>query len=214
MTIRTFQCNVFGENCYVVSDENGECVIIDCGADAPAELKAITSYIDTESLRPVHLLATHGHLDHNFGAGEIHALYGLGVELHADDASQIEDLDRQSMMFLRKPFQHKPVVVSRYLSDGDTINFGSHTIRLVHTPGHTPGSSVLMIDDESVMFSGDTLFRMSIGRTDLPGGNDADMAESLRRLAALPHSIRVLTGHGYETTIGDEITYNPYIRQL
>lgn len=212
ITIKTFPCNAFGENCYVVSDATKDCVLIDPGADSPAELKAITSYIEAEGLRPVHVLATHGHLDHNFADGELHAIYGLGVELHTLDQSQIESLDKQSMMFLRRPFAHKPAVVARYLDGGEAIPFGTHTITLLHTPGHTPGSIALSIEDEGVLFSGDTIFRMSIGRTDLPGGDYAKIEQSLRLLAALPHSTRVLTGHGPETTIGDEVAYNPYMR--
>ena len=103
--------------------------------------------------------------------------------------------------------------VGRYLTDKDAITFGSHTLRILHTPGHTPGGVTYYCKEEGIAFSGDTLFRMSIGRTDFDGGSYEQIVHSLREvLAVLPPDTKVYPGHGPETTIADEIRYNPYMK--
>ena len=213
MIIRRMVCNPLQENCYVVSDDSSECVIIDCGAFFPEEHDALRRYIRQEALRPVHLLATHGHLDHLFGNQMVYEEYGLRVEICAEDRFLIDDLPGQASSMFGMRIPERQPGVSRWLADGDSIAFGSHRLRVIQTPGHTPGSALFYCEEEQVVFTGDTLFRRSIGRTDLEGGSWPRMAESLRtRVAVLPGDTVVMSGHGPQTTIGEELTHNPYLR--
>ena len=211
--IKRFTCNPLEENCYVVSDDTQECVIIDCGAFYQEENDAIINYIRKENLSPVHLIATHGHLDHNFGNSTIFNEFGLKVEVCSEDDYLIEDLPKQATDLFGIDINQDQPEVGRWLKDGDTITFGSHTLKVVQTPGHTPGSALIYCEEEHTCFTGDTLFRMSIGRTDFDGGSWEQMEQSLSNVVAnLPKETIVLSGHGPQSTIEEELRYNPYLR--
>ena len=211
--IKRFTCNPLEENCYVVSDDTQECVIIDCGAFYHEEKDAIINYIRKGNLRPVHLIATHGHLDHNFGNSTIFNEFGLKVEVCSEDDYLIEDLPKQATDLFGIDINQDQPEVGRWLKDGDTITFGSHTLKVVQTPGHTPGSALIYCEEEHTCFTGDTLFRMSIGRTDFDGGSWQQMEQSLTNVVSkLPKETIVLSGHGPQSTIADELLYNPYLR--
>ncbi len=213
LTIKCFTCNMLAENCYVVSDETRDCVIIDCGAYYPEEGQAIVGYIRQQQLTPRHLLCTHGHFDHCMGNGYIFRAFGLKPRAHQDDSFLMEKMERQTSDILGIPIHLDVPPVGSYLTDSDNITFGSHTWQILHTPGHTPGGIVFYDADEHIAFSGDTLFRMSIGRTDFERGSYADMMTSLHMLATqLPADTKIYAGHGPETTMADEIRYNPYLR--
>ena len=200
------------ENCYVVSDETKECVIIDCGAVYPEERNAICHYIQEEGLRATHLLATHGHLDHNWGNISLFEELGLKVEARNEDAFLIEHLGKQASELFGLQLNEKEAPIGHYFADNEQISFGSHAFTILHTPGHTPGSCVFYCADENVAFTGDTLFRMSVGRTDFEGGSWKEMARSLQLLAKLPANTIIYSGHGPQTTIKDELEYSPYFR--
>jgi glyoxylase-like metal-dependent hydrolase (beta-lactamase superfamily II) len=211
--IKKMECNPLQENCYVVSDETKECVIIDCGAYYPEELKALDVYLRDQQLKPVHLLATHGHLDHNFGNVHLFHTYGLKVEICPEDQQLVEDLPEQAKNLFGMSLSEERPQVGRLLSDGDEITFGNHTLRVLHTPGHSHGSCLYYCAEEKTVFTGDTLFRMSIGRTDFPEGSWTEMENSLTNVVAkLPKETIVLAGHGPQSTIADELQYNLYLR--
>ena len=213
LNIKCFTCNMLSENCYVVSDETHDCVIIDCGAYYQEEGQAIVSYIRERQLTPRHLLCTHGHFDHCMGNGFIFRAFGLKPKTHQDDSFLMEKMEQQTSEILGIPIHLDVPPVDNYLTDSDTISFGSHTWQILHTPGHTPGGIVFYDAQEKVAFSGDTLFRMSIGRTDFERGSYEEMITSLHYLAQqLPGDTTVYPGHGPLTTIADEIRYNPYLR--
>ena len=213
LTVKCFTCNMLSENCYVVSDESRDCVIIDCGAYYPEEGQAIVGYIRQQQLTPRHLLCTHGHFDHCMGNGYIFRAFGLKPRAHQDDSFLMEKMEQQTSDILGIPIHLDVPPVGNYLTDSDNISFGSHTWQILHTPGHTPGGIVFYDADEHIAFSGDTLFRMSIGRTDFERGSYADMMTSLHMLATqLPADTKIYAGHGPETTMADEIRYNPYLR--
>lgn len=213
MVIKRFTCNPLQENCYVVSDDTKECVIIDCGAFYPEEKSALINYIREQKLRPVHLIATHGHLDHNFGNSTIFDEYALKVEVCSEDDYLIEHLPQQATDLFGIDIDQQQPEVGRWLKDGDTITFGNHTLTVLQTPGHTPGSAVIYCEQEHTCFTGDTLFRMSIGRTDFDGGSWTQMEQSLTNvIAKLPKETTVLSGHGPQSTIAEELVYNPYLR--
>lgn len=213
LNIKTFECNMLSENCYVVSDETREAVIIDCGALYLDERQAICDYIKKEQLHPVHLLCTHGHLDHCFGNAFIDEQYGLKAEVSKEDVFLAGDLDLQARSLFGISIEEATPPLGRLLSGDDVIAFGSHQLRVLPTPGHTPGSVFFYCEEEKVAFSGDTLFNMSIGRTDFEKGSWTDMMHSLHEVVAkLPADTKVYTGHGPMTTIGAELKMNPYLR--
>lgn len=206
-------CNPLQENCYVVSDDSNECVIVDCGAYYDEEKAAIHSYIRQNGLKPVHLLATHGHLDHNFGNADIYREYGLKVEVCSEDRELVENLPEQASNLFGIDIEEAQPPIGRLLKDGDSITFGTHTLRVLRTPGHTHGSVLFCCEKEKVAMTGDTLFRMSIGRTDFPEGDWREMENSLHNVVArLPQDTVILSGHGPKTTIADELKYNPYLK--
>jgi glyoxylase-like metal-dependent hydrolase (beta-lactamase superfamily II) len=214
INIQHFEVNPLQENCYVVSDDSRECVIIDCGAYYDEESIAIDNYLRKQQLKPVHLLATHGHLDHNFGNAHLFRQYGLKVEICAGDQQLVERLPQQAAALFGMEISDDQPPVGRLLNDGDTITFGQHTLQVIQTPGHSHGSCLFYCKEEGVVFSGDTLFRMSIGRTDFPEGSWQQMEQSLSKIAAtLPKDTVVYPGHGPQTTIADELQYNPYLRR-
>lgn len=209
--IERIVCNMLQENCYVVSDDTLECVIIDCGAFYPEERRSIVDFIRSKNLVPKHLLCTHGHVDHNFGIDTISDAFGILPEVHADDNHFMEHLPDQAFQFIgyRPDNDYPPVGAA--LIDGQDVTFGHHTIRVIHTPGHSRGSVCFYLPDENVLFSGDTLFQRSIGRTDLAGGSMMQIIQSLRLLAQLPDETVVYPGHGGVTTMGEELQSNPFL---
>ena len=213
LNIKTFACNMLEENCYVVNDESREAVVIDCGAFYPAEREAIASYIDSEQLTLRHVLCTHGHLDHCFGNQMLLERYGLHPEVSRADAFLADDLGLQARHIFGFDYQEPTPAIEHYLEPGELIGFGSHQFQVLPTPGHSPGSVVFYCKEESVVFTGDTLFRMSIGRTDFERGSWTDMMQSQHTvMAQLPPETKVYCGHGPATTMADELSMNPYLR--
>jgi glyoxylase-like metal-dependent hydrolase (beta-lactamase superfamily II) len=211
--VQRIECNPLQENCYVVSDDSRECVIIDCGAMYNEELAALDHYIADNQLKPLHLLATHGHLDHNFGNAHMFRKYGLKVEICVEDQELVERLPEQARDIFGIEIPADQPSAGRLLGNGDVITFGSHQLQVLQTPGHTHGSCLFYCAEEHTAFTGDTLFRMSIGRTDFAEGSWAEMEKSLRDVVSkLPKETIVLSGHGPQSTIADELRYNPYLR--
>lgn len=213
LDVQRFVCNMFQENCYVVSDETNECVIIDCGAFYEEEKNAIYNYITDKKLSPKHLLCTHGHVDHNFGNRFILDKFGLKPEISKADKPLMENLGEQAKSFIGDDCGNDFPDIGNFYTTGDTITFGTHQFNIIPTPGHSPGSVFIYCKKEGVAFSGDTLFKLSIGRTDLQLGNYDDIISSLHSIAGkLPADTTILPGHGERTTIGYEQKYNPYLR--
>ncbi len=213
MNIQKFVFNMLGENCYVVNDETNECVIVDCGAFYEEERKTIVDYIDNNKLIPKHLIATHAHIDHNFGNDIIYNNYGLKPEVNVEDEMLMDKLKEQAYQFCQVDYKNTIPPVGQYLHSTDVIKFGSHQFTIIPTPGHTPGSVFFYCKEEKIAFSGDTLFRFSIGRTDFEMGSFEDMNRSLHeKVAQIPWDTTVLPGHGEQTTIREEMFSNPYLR--
>lgn len=197
-----------------MSDETKEAVIIDCGVFYPEERDALVRYIRSQQLTPKHLLATHGHVDHNFGNDTVLDTFGLHPEVSGADEWLMGRLKEQAMAFCGITLDSGRVpAVGHYFSAGEKIMFGHHTFTLIPTPGHTPGSLFFYCEEEGVAFSGDTLFRMSIGRTDFEQGSFEDIVQSLRHIRqTLPVSTVIYPGHGPQTVLGDEVRMNPYLK--
>ncbi len=199
------------ENCYLLWDETKECVIIDCGAYYDVEREAIVKFIKEGGLKPVHLLGTHGHIDHNFGINTIYDQFGLSPEVSQKDAELMESLPQQAMELLQLTVGYAFPEVKHYLKTKEKIKFGTHELQVIETPGHTRGGVTFYCEEEKIAFTGDTLFRGSVGRTDFPGGNMFQLISSLRELSQLPDETILYSGHGAQTTLGFELAHNPYM---
>lgn len=211
ITVKRFEVNMLQENCYVVSDDSNEAVVIDCGAYFEEERQAIVDYINNHRLTVRHLLCTHAHFDHCFGNDTIWRAFGIRPSVPLKD-EWLTDIDSQMQAMMGTSYNRETAPVGQLYTEADHFDFGNHRLTVIHTPGHTPGSSLFYCEQEQAVFTGDTLFRLSIGRTDFEGGSWTDMQRSLHRVAQLPADTRVYPGHGPETTIGAELRSNPYLR--
>ena len=211
LRIQTFEVNPLHENCYVINDETKECVIIDCGALTEAEQNTVITYIREEGLKPVHSLGTHGHLDHHFGDAAILSAFNLQPEVAEGDKVLMQHPREAALQMLGMDLNIDLPAGNLKLTENEEVKFGSHTFKIIRTPGHSPGSVSFYCAEENVLFTGDTLFKGSIGRTDFPGGSMFQIISSLRELAQLPDKTIVYPGHGPQTSIGFELAHNPYM---
>ncbi|MBR5531554.1 MAG: MBL fold metallo-hydrolase [Bacteroidaceae bacterium] len=213
LNIQRFVFNFIEVNCYLLWDKTGEAVVIDCGAFSENERQEITSFIRENNLTLRHQLYTHGHFDHIFGAQHIADSYGILPTLHRDEADTYRAAAQQMQAFLHRSLPLSIPPVGTLLSDGEIIKFGTHTLRVISTPGHTAGGVCYYCAEENILLSGDSLFLCSIGRCDLPGGNEATLIAGLQqRILVLPPETKVLPGHGDATTIKNEQQTNPYLQ--
>lgn len=212
MNVSRFVVNLFGENTYVLWDaESHEAAIIDPGVSTPTEREALDKFLEREKLTPVHLVNTHLHIDHALGNLYVKDRYGLKLEASREDEFLGRTFSDQARRFgMRVQVDnHTPEV---YLADGDRFYVGKEPVDVIAVPGHSPGSIALYAPESGFVITGDALFQGSIGRTDLPGGSQPTLVDSIRRkLFALPDDTVVLPGHGPETTIGAEKRSNPYL---
>lgn len=213
LNIQRFVFNMVEENTYVLWDDTLEAVIVDCGAFRDEERKALADFIADKGLTVRHLLQTHGHFDHIFGADFVCRTYGTGPEMAAAEQENYELAAERMRMFMHRALPLELPPVARYFRAGDTVGFGHHTLEVLATPGHTPGGICFYCKDEGVLLSGDSLFRYSIGRCDLPGGDERLLIDTIREnVMTLPDDVTVLPGHGGTTTVGEERNGNPYLR--
>ena len=212
MIIKPFTVNPLSENCYVVSDETREAVIIDCGAYYDEEKAQIAQYIQDNDLKPVAHLLTHAHFDHFWGADYIAELYGLRPRCPQPDRPLYDNVEDQVRSILHYSIRCANTPAGEDITADTVIRFGSHQLTVIPCPGHTPGGVCFYCEAEHALFSGDSLFQLSIGRTDFPGGNHWDLINSLKALIkALPGDTTVYPGHGPKTTIAAEHRHNPYL---
>jgi len=201
--------------CYIASDESGECVIIDSCAYYERERNRILDYVRSENLKPVRCLLTHAHFDHLLALDLIYDNYGLLPEVHHDDEPLMYRVrERINEVFGESNFTRDVPMPVHWLDDGEIIAFGNHQMKVVHTPGHSPGSVVYYCEDEHLAFTGDTLFYNNLGRTDLYGGDKAMYKKSLQKLMKLPDETLIQSGHTKKTTIGREREKNQYLIDL
>lgn len=213
--IERFMVNMIQENCYIVNDETKEAVIIDDGAYYPEENKAIENYIRKNDLKPVLLLNTHAHFDHILGNHAIYETFGLKARFSSKDSYLYDSISEQMNSIMGcnlSKAQDAPA--GDFIKEGDILTFGNNRkIEVISTPGHTPGGLCFYMEEEKLLFSGDSLFQGSIGRTDFPGGSEKDLIQSLKeKIITLPDDVQVLTGHGPATTIDAEKYQNIYLR--
>lgn len=204
----TLPVTAFAQNCSLVwCDDTNEAALIDPGGDIPVLLQAIES----RGLTLKALWLTHAHIDHAGATGTLARTHGVPIiGPHPGDQFWIDALPQQSQMFGFP--QAEPFAPTRWLHDGDTVTLGQHTLQVLHCPGHTPGHVVFFEPGTRHAFVGDVLFAGSIGRTDFPGGNHADLINAIKgKLLPLGDEVTFTPGHGPESTLGEERLYNPYL---
>ncbi|MBQ7856701.1 MAG: MBL fold metallo-hydrolase [Alistipes sp.] len=208
-----FAFNPLQENTYVVWDESLECVVIDAGNASAKEDRMLAEFIAGKGLKPVLAVNTHGHFDHAMGVQFVKDTYAVPFALSSADKVLMEQGVAHAMMFgLDAP--NMPSEVEVDLATTDVVRFGNTELKVIPSPGHTPGGVVLYHEPSGTLFTGDTLFKGSIGRTDLPGGDYTALMHSiLNNIIPLGDEVKVCPGHGESSTIGQESLYNPFVTE-
>jgi len=208
--IKSFTFSPIQENTYILYNEHKECIIIDPGCYFEEEKWALKTFIDDHKLIPVMLLNTHCHLDHVFGNKFISGTFELIPTIHPLEKELLAYAPISGLMY-EMPFDHYEGGVA-YLEAGQIIRLGSDQLAVLFTPGHSPGSVSFYCKQQSFVISGDVLFKNSIGRTDLPGGNHEILIKSIKEeLLILPDETIIYSGHGSPTNIGNEKKSNPFL---
>jgi len=211
INIQKFTFNPVRENTYILFDESGECAIIDPGMYDSAEQNELADFIKQNQLEPTLLLNTHCHYDHVFGNKFVFDNWGLKPQFHKGELFVLQAIPGYvPQMGLRYELSPEPEV---FLTETGTVSFGDSSLALIFAPGHSPAHLCFYSAEDNFLIGGDVLFYTSIGRTDLPGGNHAQLLASIRNnLFILPDDCKVYPGHGPATTIGFEKLNNPFLQ--
>lgn len=213
MNIAKLTFNPFQENTYVLWDETGEALIVDAGNNNDREHEVLRKFIADKNLKPVLAVNTHGHIDHILGVVKVKDMFGVPFALHPKDNFLVESAPTHGAIYGFKVDSIPAVDVE--LTDGEEVKFGNTVLKIILTPGHTPGHVCLYEPDNKILLTGDTLFRESIGRTDLPGGDYGWIMKSIiDRIMPLGEEVEIYPGHGPKSTIGHEMKYNPFITEV
>lgn len=210
ITIKNFTFNLFSTNTFILSDETGECIIIDPANSKPSEDEQITEYISSKRLKPVAQIITHYHIDHILGIGYVRDTYGLEATAHPAGSIFWSNPDKYRFDY---GIDIKEIVAPTILvNENDIIRFGKSALKVIYVPGHADGSICLINEAQRFLIAGDVLFYGSIGRTDLPTGSFDILHENiLEKLFTLDDNYTVYPGHGPKTNIGMERLHNPFI---
>lgn len=213
ITVQFFTFSPVYENTYVLYNNDGNAIIIDPGCYAKEEKQKLADYIKTKQLNVVQLINTHCHLDHVFGNKWVAEKYGLELYIHPDEEYVLSVAPDYGTLW-GLPFDNYTGRL-HFLNEHDVVTLGKDELKVLLAPGHSPGSICFYCEEQKFIIGGDVLFRESIGRTDLPGGNHEALLKSIRdKLFVLPDDVTVYPGHGIATTIGYEKQHNPYVNML
>lgn len=210
LQIKSFVFSPIQENTYLLYNESNECIIIDPGCYFDAEKEELVAFIEDNNLKPVMVLNTHCHLDHVFGNKMLAEKYGLTLQIHEKEKAVLAFAPTSGLMY-DMPFDNYTGDFI-LLNEGEIIKLGKDELKILFTPGHSPGSVSFYCVKDKFVISGDALFKNSVGRSDLPGGNHEQLIESIKKnLLTLPEDTIVYSGHGPVTTVGTEKNENPYL---
>lgn len=211
MEVKVFVFNPFQVNTYVLYNDSGSALIIDPACSAEDEEEMLVRFISEKKLTPMLLVNTHCHIDHILGVESLKKRYGIECAAHSAELPMLEAAPQHALMF-GFSMEYTPTI-DRMLADGDSVNLGNESLRVIHTPGHTPGGISLYASGSNFLITGDTLFKGSIGRTDLEGGNYEQLFKSISdKLLVLPEGAQIYPGHGESSTIGNEKRHNPFLQ--
>lgn len=210
VTIKEFAFNLFATNTYILSDTTNNCVIIDPSCSTVEEQTILSEYIQKNNLQLKAILNTHFHIDHITGIQYVRNKYNIDVYGNKEDEYLIKEAINLGKIY--NMLLSEPPKIDKYLNDGDIYKFGNTEFKILSVPGHTKGSLAYYCEAEKILFSGDVLFNGSIGRTDLSGGSLDELLNSIKnKIFTLDQNVVVYSGHGPETTVGNEINSNPFL---
>ncbi len=210
LQIKSFEFNPIQENTYILFNESKQAIIIDPGCYYDDEKDVLSSFIDKMGLKPEMLLNTHCHLDHIFGNKYVSEKYQLPLRIHPGEKIVLDDAPLRGLMF-NLPFDNYNGNIE-YIEEAEKIQLGKDVLKTLLTPGHSPASLSFYCEADEFIVSGDVLFKQSIGRTDLPGGDFDTLINSIQtKLFTLPDATKVYSGHGPVTSIGYEKRNNPFL---
>jgi hydroxyacylglutathione hydrolase len=209
--VKNFTFNPFSENTYVLSDHTGETIIVDPGCHNRSELSELYQYIEDNGLKPIGIMNTHAHIDHVLGVEAVKVKYNIPFYLHQLDEPLLKAVKSYASNYGFPAFDEP--AIDGYLKEGEKLSFGDSHLDILFVPGHAPGHVAFMSHEQEFVIGGDVLFRQSIGRTDLPGGNFDVLINSIRtQLFTLGDQYKVYAGHMDPTTIGFEKKNNPFLK--
>jgi len=212
MKVKCFTFNPFQENTYILHDNTNECVIIDPGCSNINEQIELINFIKSNDLTPVKLINTHAHIDHIFGNKFISQLFKIDLYLHKLELKLLKEAKNIAKSYGIENFESSPLP-KYFMNEGDIISFGNTSLEVLFTPGHSPGHICLHNMKNNILIAGDVIFKLSIGRTDLPGGNYDTLISSIKnKLYNLPANTEIFCGHGPITNIGFEKLNNPFLK--
>jgi glyoxylase-like metal-dependent hydrolase (beta-lactamase superfamily II) len=213
LTVKSFVFSPVAENTYILFNDNKECCLIDPGCYSYQERKELKDFITDYSLAPKYLLNTHCHLDHVFGNNFVFENYGTVLHIHEKEKPVLQYAPLSGINWGLPFDSYKSELV--YLKERDIIRLGNDELKVLFAPGHSPGHICFYCAKQNFIVSGDVLFRLSIGRTDLPGADHKTLIDSIRtNLFTLPDEVIVYCGHGEPTTIGFEKKHNPFLKEV
>ncbi len=211
MEIKSFVFNPFYENTYVVSSKKKNCLIFDPGCYEDYEFEELKEYIHMNELNVVAIINTHCHIDHVLGNDGLKFEYKVPLKIPKNEKEVFDSVPAYAPQWGMAGYKHADV--DEFLEGGEALVLDEISMQMIEVPGHSPGHLMFYIEKEKVMIGGDVLFRESIGRTDLPGGNHEDLLRNIQdKVYILPEDVEVLPGHGPSTTIGHEKRYNPFVK--
>ncbi|OQA01527.1 MAG: putative metallo-hydrolase [Bacteroidetes bacterium ADurb.Bin408] len=210
LKVKTFVFNPFQVNAYALYNETGECILIDPACNSANEWLTLEKFLTENKLKTLAFYNTHGHVDHVAGNSIVHEKLNIPLGIHRDALPFLSEAPRTGALF---GFNiTNTVEPGIYLADGDIVRVGNYELKILHTPGHAAGSICFYAPEDNFVIVGDVLFKGSIGRTDLPTGDYDTLIASINdKLMTLDDNVRVLCGHGPETTIGKERNSNPFL---
>ena len=214
MNIKSFTFNQFQENTYIIYDETRECIIIDPGCYTKKEEKEINDFITTKKLQPIKLVNTHCHIDHILGNNYISQKWGIELYTHMLEIPLLKESVKIAEIYGFEEYKKSPLP-KYFLKNNDIVSFGNNELTVIFCPGHSPGHICLYSERESTLISGDLIFKNSIGRSDLPGGDFTTLITSIKNhIIHLPDKTQIFCGHGSKTDLKYEKKNNPFINQL
>ena len=211
MNIQTFTFNPFQENTYVLYDNTKECIIIDPGCYTREEEALLANFINKNQLTPVKLINTHCHIDHILGNKFVCKKWNINLFTHKEELHLLQASEEISKMYGFEDYNLSPMP-KEYLNVEQKIKFGEISLEVLFCPGHSPGHICLFCKKNNILIAGDVIFKGSIGRTDLPGGDYKVLLESINKeIIRLPNETQIYSGHGPSTVLSEEKKHNPFI---
>jgi len=212
MNIQLFTFNPFQENTYIIYDKTKECIIIDPGCYEKHEEKQLEEFIRKKDLIPISLINTHCHIDHILGNQFVKETWNIELSMNILDIPLLENAEKIAQLYGLTKYKRSPLP-TEFLEEGNVVKFGNSNLTVLFTPGHSPGHISLYNKEEKILVSGDVIFKGSVGRTDLPGGDHNILIKNIKnKILKLPDEIKIFSGHGPITNIGTERKENPFIQ--